>query len=240
MLGTLLNAGGILAGGALGLALKRPLTPAAQSAMKTLLGVATVFVGLRLAWVSLGGGLGNVFKQLLIVLLAMTLGKLLGKLLHLQAGLNRVGQYATRRLPQTGEAAAKSFSEGFVVCTLLFCGSPMSVLGAAQEGVSGHWPTLALKAGMEAMGAMSFVSMFGGSVLLSALPVLVWQGTITLLSRLAAPLLNEPALLDAFNATGGMLVFCVALIILEIKKVELADYLPSLAIAPLLTSLWNS
>jgi uncharacterized membrane protein YqgA involved in biofilm formation len=69
--------------------------------------------------------------------------------------------------------------------------------------------------------------------------VIACQGTITLLARLLQPYLAQHALLDSINATGGMLVFCIALIILELKKIELADYLPSLAFAPLLTWLWR-
>ena len=83
-----------------------------------------------------------------------------------------------------------------------------------------------------------FVTTFGWGAMVSVVPVVAYQGTITLAARALAPLLSDP-LLDSINATGGLLVFCIALIILELKKVELADYLPSLAFAPLLTWLWR-
>lgn len=87
---------------------------------------------------------------------------------------------------------------------------------------------------------MGFASLFGGSVLLAAIPVLALQGTITLVTaRLLEPFLSMHNLIDPVNAVGGLLVFCVALIMLGLKKIELTDYLPSLAVAPLLTWLFR-
>jgi uncharacterized membrane protein YqgA involved in biofilm formation len=86
---------------------------------------------------------------------------------------------------------------------------------------------------------MAFVATFGWGVILAVIPVVAYQGTITLCARLLAPYLQSNALIDSINATGGLLVFSIALVILEIKRVDLADYLPSLAYAPLLTWLWR-
>jgi len=86
------------------------------------------------------------------------------------------------------------------------------------------------------LAAMGFVAIFGRGVVLSAVPVLVLQGTITLLcARFAGPFLRAHTLLDPVNATGGLLIFCVVLIIFEIRRIEVTDYLPSLVFAPLLT-----
>jgi uncharacterized membrane protein YqgA involved in biofilm formation len=117
--------------------------------------------------------------------------------------------------------------------------APMAVLGAVQDGLDGHWQTLGIKSVMDGFATMAFVSTFGWGVILSAVPVLAYQGTLTLAAHLLTPLLQERALLDPVNATGGLLVFCVALIILELKKIELADYLPSLVYAPLLAWVWS-
>src|SRR5262245_6560469 len=98
MIGTILNALGILVGGALGLLLRRQLKLSTQVAIKGLLGVLVVFVGLKTTWDNLGGGgFLLVVKQLTIVVLALTLGRLTGRLLHLQKGLNRLGQYARQK-----------------------------------------------------------------------------------------------------------------------------------------------
>ena len=237
MTGTILNAIGIIVGGLVALLLVRQPTATTQLALKGFLGILTVFVGLRLTWISLGGGLGNVAKQLLIVVVALTLGRLTGQLLRLQKSLNRLGQYAKDKMTSANHGSP-SWSDGFATGAILYCATPLAIIGAILDGLSDQWHPLAVKAAIDALATMAFVGIFGWSVVLSVVPVIAWQGTIALLVRLIVPHLSNPALLDSINATGGLLVFCVALIILEIKKVELADYLPSLAFAPLLTWLW--
>jgi hypothetical protein len=239
MIGTTLNAAGILLGGILGLTLSRQLSPAAQVGIKGLLGVLVVFVGLKTTWTSLGGGLWHVAKQLTIVVLAMMLGRITGRLLHLQKGLNRLGQYAKEKFSTATPDKPQRWSEGFITCTILFCVGPMAILGAVQDGLDGRWQTLGIKAVMDGLATMAFVGTFGWGAILSVVPVVAYQGSITLAAKSIAPHLQDPALLASINATGGLLVFCIALIILELKKVELADYLPSLAFAPLLTWLWR-
>jgi len=96
-----------------------------------------------------------------------------------------------------------------------------------------------VKAVMDGLATMAFVTLFGLGATLSVVPVIACQGTITLLAKLAQPWLAKYSLLDPINATAGLLVFCVALIIFELKRIELADYLPSLVFAPLLTWLWR-
>ena len=105
--------------------------------------------------------------------------------------------------------------------------------------MDGKWQTLAVKALMDGLATMALVSTMGWGVMLAALPVVAYQGTITLTAKWIGPWLQKLALMDSVNAVGGMLVFCLALIILEVRKVQVADYLPSLAIAPLLTWWWR-
>jgi uncharacterized membrane protein YqgA involved in biofilm formation len=95
-----------------------------------------------------------------------------------------------------------------------------------------------VKAIMDGLAAMAFVQTFGGAIILSLIPVVAFQGTIALATRLVSPFLREHGLIDPINAVGGLLVFCVALLVLEVRRVELGDYLPSLAFAPLLVWLW--
>lgn len=242
MLGTILNAAGILIGGILGLTMRRQLTPSTQAGLKAALGVLVIYVGLKTTWTSLGGGILPVLKQVVIVILALTLGRLTGRLLHLQKSLNRLGQYARERFAKAGTEKAQRWSEGFITCTILFCVGPMAILGALQDGLDGHWQTLGVKAIMDGLATMAFVGTFGWGAILAVVPVVAYQGTISLAAKALAPFFQEPAnapLLNSLNATGGLLVFCIALIILELKKIELADYLPSLIWAPVITWLWK-
>jgi len=239
LLGTLINAAGILIGGGYTLARRRQLQPKTQQALKGLLGIATVFVGLGTTVFSLGGGVWGVLKGMTIILLALILGRITGKLCHIQAGMNKVGRYAADKFADATEGRAQKWSEGFVACTLLFCVTPLALIGSLLDGLGGHWHALAIKAVMDGLGTMAFVAAFGWSAMFAVLPVIAFQGTLTMGAKLLAPHLATPAMLYAIQGTAGLLIFCVSLIILEFRKVELGDYLPSLAWAPLVAWLWK-
>jgi uncharacterized membrane protein YqgA involved in biofilm formation len=240
MIGTFLNVAGILAGGVAGLARPIQLTPARESALKVFLGAFTVYYGLRLTWLSLNGAWTQILKQLLVAVLALMLGKLAGRLLHLQMFSNHLGRAARARIADASSGNARPPGDGFKACALLFCAAPLGLVGALQDGLSRYFYPLGVKAVMEGLAAMGFARLFGWGVLLSALPVLALQGTLTLMSaQYLEPFLTQHLLLDSVNAVGGLLVFCVGLVVLQLKRIELADYLPSLAIAPLLTWVWR-
>jgi uncharacterized protein len=235
MIGTALNVAGILIGGVTGLARRKPLSPAHESFVKVALGAFTVFYGLRLTWISLNGSFLQILKQLLIAVIALMLGKMTGRLLRLQKWSNRLGRDARERIAAVKPADPRRLGDGFNICAALFCAAPLAILGPVQDGLSEYYYPLAIKAIIDGLATMGFVLLFGWGVMLAALPVLAFQGTITLVcAQLLKPVLETHSLVDSVNATGGLLVFCVALVILELKKVELADYLPSLAFAPLL------
>ena len=235
MIGTALNVAGILIGGLAGLSRRKPLSPANESFFKVALGAFTVFYGLRMTWMSVNGTFLQILKQLLIAVLALMLGKMTGRLLHLQKMSNRLGRQARERIAAANPDDPHQLSDGFKTCAALFCAAPLAILGSVQDGLSGYFYPLAVKAVMDGLATMGFISVFGWGVMLAALPVLAFQGTITLVcAQYLKPFLEAHSLVDPVNAVGGLLVFSVALVMLQLKKIELADYLPSLAFAPLL------
>jgi uncharacterized membrane protein YqgA involved in biofilm formation len=237
-LGTIINAAAILLGGLLGLTVGRQLSMRRQMLIKTLLGVFTVYVGLKMFWENIGGTFGLVMKQIGIIMLALVVGNLIGKLLRLQKGLNRLGQLAQEKMANAQSAGPHRFSEGFVTCTLLFCVGPMAVIGALKDGLDGHWKILGVKAVMDGLATMAFVTTFGWGVILSVIPVVAYQGSITLLAQWVAPFLERHNLVTPISATGGLLVACISLVILDVRRVSLADYMPSLVVAPALSWWW--
>lgn len=242
MIGTILNVAGILIGGIVGLYRPKSLSQAHESYLKAALSAFTIFYGLRLTWTSLNGSFYEVLKQFLILILALTLGRLIGRLLGLQKFSNQLGQRARARMAAAKPEAGTAPGEGFKTCAALFCAAPLGILGAIQEGLTTppYFYPLGVKAVMDGLAAMGFVPLFGRGVLLSALPVLAFQGSITLLcARFLEPLLSLHDLVSSVNAVGGLLIACVALVILQLKKIPLTDYLPSLAVAPLLTWWWR-
>jgi uncharacterized protein len=238
MLGTVVNVAGIVAGGLVGLITKKPLSRGHQA--KVLLGALTVFYGLRLTWLSLHGSLGEIIKQLMIAVLSLMLGRLTGRLTQLQEVSNQFGQIARERIAGTAAGAGSDPGAGFKVCAALFCAAPLGIIGSVVDGLSGYFYPLCIKAAIEALATMGFVSMFGWGVMLAAIPVLALQGSITLLcAEFVRPWLAAYSLTDSVNAVAGLLVFSVALVILDLKKLELANYLPSLLFAPLITWIWK-
>jgi len=235
MIGTALNVAGILLGGMAGLLRRRPLSPAQESFFKVMLGAFTVFYGLRLTWISVSGSVLQVLKQLGIAILALMAGKLVGHLLSLQRLSNRLGRQATEAIASATSTNQRRGSEGFKVCAGLFCAAPLALLGAVQDGLTGYFYPLAVKAVMDGLATMGLARLFGWQVMLAAVPVLALQGTLTLLcSQWIGPWLEVHRLLESVNCVGGLLVFSVALVILQLKKIALAEYLPALVFAPLL------
>jgi len=115
----------------------------------------------------LTGSPDGFLRGLLVLVLALMFGRLTGRLLHIQKGLNRLGQYASRRFSQVKPEDPNRFNEGFVVCALLFCAGPLGPIGAVQDGLTGNWEPLAVKMVMDGLAAMGFVSVFGSGVALA-------------------------------------------------------------------------
>ncbi len=237
--GALLNASGIVIGGVIGLARRQPLTPVQENFLQKVLGGFTTFYGLRLAWMSFSGAFGHITKQICILLLSLIVGRLLGKLFRLQDFSNSLGQRAKRTMEEAA-AGRRTPGDGFKVCTALCCAAPLGIVGAVDDGLSHYYAPLAVKAVMDGLAVMGFISLFGPGVTLSALPVLALQGSIALLCALTVkPFLEAHGLMESVNAVSGVLIFSVALVLLKLKRVALADYLPALIVAPLVAWWWR-
>ena len=234
-IGAFLNAIGILLGGLFGLVRHGPLSARAQIFFRNALGAATVFFALRLVWLSVNGTFLLCLKQLFVSALAIVLGNLLGKLLRLQKMSNQLGRYATRLLSSAETNPSRKMADGFCACTILFWAAPLGLLGAVADGLSGYFYLLAVKGVMDGLAMTSFVKMFRWPAALSALPVFAMLGFIALACQLyALPFLKSHQLVDSVNAAAGLAACAVALVIFETRKVELANFLPALAVAPLL------
>jgi uncharacterized membrane protein YqgA involved in biofilm formation len=239
VIGTIINACCIIIGGLLGLSRRKSLTVAQESWSKVTLGAFAVYYGLRLCLLSFSSPFGHAVKQLLVGVVALMLGNVIGRALRLQDLSNSVGSKARQFMERVTKNPPNPYkridTNGFLACSLLFCASPLGIVGALQDGVSGYFYPLIIKGLIDGLATMGFVSMLGWSSVLSALPVFAFQGTISLLAgHYALPFLSDRGLVDAESFAAGLLVFCVALVILQIKKISLANYLPTLIVAPLL------
>jgi hypothetical protein len=238
MLGTLLNTGAIVLGAILGVATQLQLPAHRQQQIKVLLGVATVWFGFRLMWMGLASGTVKFFfHQFLVVLAAMVVGHALGRLCGIQALMNRVGQSAKTKLERAATDGKKAANDGFIAATLLFCAAPLGIVGALEDGLQRYFAPLAIKAVMDGLAAFSFARMFGWMAMLAAVPLAALLFGLALLGDRIEPWLGAQGLLGVVHASGGLIMTYVALVIFEVKKVEIANYLPALVVAPALMKL---
>jgi uncharacterized membrane protein YqgA involved in biofilm formation len=233
--GPLLNGLGILLGALVGLSLRRPLSARTQAFCKSGLGAFTIFYGFRLIYENLDLPFANCLKQLSIGFLGVVAGFWLGRLLKLQSLSNRIGHQASLLLAAAQKKPPGAPAAGFLAATALFCAAPLGWIGTVVDALQNYYFLLLLKAIMDGLAMMTFVKMFRWPVALAALPVFFFFNGLGLLIQAAERTLpNSPVLIASAGVAAGIITSAVALVILEVRRVELANYLPGLVIAPLL------
>jgi len=236
IIGSFLNALGILLGALLGLARRQPLTARTQDFFKAALGILTAFYGLRLIYQNVEWRLAVCWKQLALAVLAVVIGNWVGRLLRLQTWSNRLGRHAATLQAAAQKNPSAPAAAGFVASTLLFCAAPLGFLGAVVDGLEGYWYLLELKAVMDGLAMMSFVKVFRWPAAFAALPVFLFFNGIGLAVQLGVrPWLEPLQLTNSIGAAAGLDTCIVALVIFQVRRVELANYLPALVVAPILT-----
>jgi uncharacterized membrane protein YqgA involved in biofilm formation len=179
----------------------------------------------------------------LVVLGSLLIGSVTGSMLRIEARLEglagTIQAWVARRWPSEGgtdDAARERFVEGWLTASLLFCVGPLTILGSLSDGLGRGIDQLALKAVLDGFAAMAFAASFGVGVLLSAVSVLVVQGTLTVVGVLLGSFVPD-AHIAALTATGGLMLAGIALRLLRLRDVPVGDMLPALLVAPLLTQL---
>lgn len=235
MLGTLVNAAAIAGAGLAGRARVPDLPHPWQKRLSMGVGILTLALGFHVIGQAAWRTPGSALRLVGLAVLAFLLGRWTGGLLRLQQRLNRLGQFSSRQLTDPGAAQAPpAGAEVFAAATVVFCLSPLAVVGPVLEALGGDSRALGLKAVMDGLAALSLGRTRGGGVALAALPVLALQGTVTLALRLAQAPLARFQGDDLLCATAGLTLLPVALVVLQVVRVRLADYLPALLWAPAL------
>ena len=174
---------------------------------------------------------------MLIVLGALLIGGIVGSLLRLEARVEGLGGWLQGRLSGSTDSAERHrFIEGFVVSSLVFCTGPLTILGSLNDGLGNGADQLILKSALDGFAAIAFAASFGWGVAASVITVVVVQGSLTLLGLALGDVLPDPHL-AAITATGGLLLVGVALRLLRVREIPVADLLPALLVAPLLVAL---
>ena len=217
MIGTLVNTGAVVIGGALGLTVGPRLPENIKTTVMQALGLAVVAIGLRMALDA---------QHTLLAIGCLLLGGITGELLRIEQRLEGLAEVLRRTLRST----SGRFVEGFVTATLLYLTGAMTIVGSIRDGTVGDPSLLLLKSLLDGVASIALASSMGVGVLFSALPVLVVQGGITLLAGQLA-FLSQPVVLDAINAAGGLLILGIGINLLEIARIRVGNLLPALLYA---------
>ena len=230
MTGTIINVTAVLVGGAIGVRLGHRLSRKLQETVMNGLGMMVIVLGVAMALES---------QNLLIVMGSVLIGGVLGEWWRIEDGLEKVGNWLEDRFGQPEDAAqGRSITRAFVTTSLLFCVGPLTIVGSILDGLTGNFQPLAIKSMLDGFAALAFGASLGPGVLFSAATILIYQGGLTLLAKFFGASLTgisaDPPAVIEMSATGGVLILGICLILLEIKRIRVGNFLPALVIAPLI------
>ncbi|MDD3157412.1 DUF554 domain-containing protein [Anaeromusa sp.] len=222
--GSVVNAAAIVAGTAVGLLLRKGIQERYQQ---------TVLAGVAMSVGLIGVTMALKTQNILLVIVSMVLGGLVGEFLDIDARLEKMGAWLTQRLG----AQYGNVGQGFVTASLVFCIGAMAVVGSIQDGMTDDAATLYAKATLDGIASAVFASSMGAGVALSAVPVLLYQGGISLAAAAFGATLPTAAVTE-MSAVGGLLIVGISMRMMNLGDIRIANLLPAVFVAPLLVLFW--
>lgn len=221
-LGTLINCAGILAGGILGFLFGKHMPQRVREGLNMACGITVLFIGIA-------GALQYMLaaERSMFIVVCIALGALVGELVNIERLFERFGEWLKKK---TGNAKDKDFVNAFVTASLTVCIGAMAIVGAIEDGLTGNYSILATKAILDLIIIIVMTAAMGKGCVFSAIPVLVFEGAITLLAKLIAPVVTEAAR-NNISLIGSILIFCVGVNLVWGKKVRVANMLPAVIFA---------
>lgn len=223
MLGTIVNTISVLCGSTIGLVLNKGIPERLSNQMMSALGLCTIFIGIQGAFKG---------ENTLIMILSMVLGVIIGEGLdidkHVTAFLDQLENKFVKK-----KEGQHSLTEGFITASLLFCVGSMTIVGCLNAGLNNDNTMLFTKSMLDFCSSMVFASTLGFGVMLSGAFILVYQGGLTLLAMLAAPLLST-AVINEMTCVGSLVIIATGLNLLKITNLKLMNYIPTMFLPILL------
>ena len=219
MIGTLINCAAIILGSAVGLLLRKGMK-------KKLADTVMQGVGLCVLLIGLSGALET--QNTLLVIISMVVGGVVGAWIDIDDKMNRLGAFAQRKLTRDGDEN-NTFAKGFVTASLIFCVGAMAVVGSLESGIQGDHSTLIAKSMLDGITSMILASTLGIGVMLSAVPILLYQGGIALLGTVIAPFLSTEVITE-MSAVGGLLITGIGINMTLEKDLKVANLLPAILV----------
>ncbi len=233
MTGTILNCAAIILGSIAGILLGSRLPEKLKQSIVTALGIFTFLFSIQIFLKT---------ENAIIPLLSILTGVLVGERLDIEAHLILLSTRLENRLYPVRMENNKNqspFIRGFLSTALIYCSGPMAILGPIQNGLTGDISTLTVKSVMDGFASLAFASSLGVGVAFSSIPVLLYQGGISLFASQVQVLLNS-SMINELTSVGGIILAAIAISsFLEIKQIRTANFLPALIFAPVLTWLFQ-
>ncbi|MDE7242803.1 MAG: DUF554 domain-containing protein [Oscillospiraceae bacterium] len=228
-LGTIINTAAIVAGGLCGQLFGRFLQERHQDTLCKTCGISVLFIAVSgaLEGMLTVEGTSVVSGQSMLVTVCLALGALIGEILNIEGWFERLGEWLKIK---TGNAKDKRFVDGFVTASLTVCIGAMAIVGAIEDGIFGDYSILATKAVLDLIIIMVMTCSLGKGCTFSAIPVAVFQGSITALAQFVKPVMTEAALAN-LSLIGSILIFCVGVNLVWGKKIRVGNLLPAVVIA---------
>ncbi|MCL2066127.1 MAG: DUF554 domain-containing protein [Treponema sp.] len=221
MLGPVVNALTIIIFSVIGTFLVKGIPDRIEDIIKKAIGLSIVYVGIR-------GALEN--ENMLLLIMSMVAGSVIGEFINIDKWINRLGQWAEKKLNIKEEADGKrSFSKGFVSATILFCTGSMVIVGSLQSGLEGNHQTLFIKSILDGTISVVFGASFGIGVAFSAIPVLLYEGGIVLFSMAIRDLLS-PQMIREMSSVGSLIIAGIGFNFLGVKEIKVANLIPAMFI----------
>ena len=228
-LGTIINTCAIVVGGVVGTFAGGLLGPDQQDSIERACGVSVLFIAIAGAMEGMlaieGAALAS--SHAMLVVLCLAAGTLAGELMGLERGFERFGEWLKAKTGNEGDAR---FVDAFVTATLTVSIGAMAIVGSIQDGIDGDYSTLAVKSVLDLIIVAVMTSSMGKGCAFSAIPVLLLEGSVTLLARLVAPVMSEAAIASV-SLVGSVLIFCVGVNLVWGKRLNVANMLPAVVLA---------
>ena len=225
-LGTVVNVAAVIAGGAIGTFIKRGLPDRFKNIVIQAIGLSVLIIGvsgtLQGMYKVIDGG--NIDRQYTMTMIfSLIIGGLVGEIFDIEGKLERIGNWFQSRFTKEGG----NFAQGFVTASFMFCVGAMAIVGSLEDGLAGNPSTLFAKSILDGVISIVLASTMGVGVAFSAIPVLVYQGSITLLAGLIKPWLTD-AVISQMSLVGSILILGIGINILEIKTIKVGNLLPAI------------
>ncbi|HZJ84915.1 MAG TPA: DUF554 domain-containing protein [Syntrophomonadaceae bacterium] len=225
MTGTIINALAIIFAGLIGLLLGKGIPQNISRTVEEGLGLLVLVIGIQYALKA---------ESLVIIGISLAVGAMIGELRQWEAKLDKLAYLLQVKL---GSGEDDQFVKGFVSACVLFCVGAMAVMGSLEDGLTGNYEILLIKSILDGIFSLIFAASMGIGVLFSAIPVLIYQGAISLGATFIKPILTDP-ILNNINAFGGVLIAGLGLNIIGITKIRVVNLLPGIIVVPIIMALY--